>query len=138
MWHVCSVLLRSLTEIEVAIRSSWSRETCDPVDTADWSTQNPARGQCAVTALMLHDLLGGEIVIADVSTADGSRQGVHYWNRLAGGEEIDLTREQFVDGETISEPKLALVPTDRTNFRLALQYERLSAAFYRALTQPRY
>lgn len=70
-----------------------SRETCDPVDQDAWSPAKPARGQCGVTALVLQDLLGGELLLAEVRNVDGSRQGVHYWNRLGGGLEIDLTRE---------------------------------------------
>jgi hypothetical protein len=126
------VLLWTLSEIEGAVRASWCRETCDPVET-HWSAENPARGQCAVTALVLHDLLGGEVLIADAWNADGSRQGFHYWNRLAGGVELDLTRVQFLDGETLSEPEIAPIPQDRTNARLARQYQRLSAAVHQRL-----
>lgn len=50
---------------------------------------------CGVTALVLHDLLGGDLMIGEVRYQEGGRQGVHYWNRLAGGLEVDLTREQF-------------------------------------------
>ena len=81
--------LGSLAELETVIRSSWSEQTCDPVDQADWSPANPARGQCAATALVVQDLLGGELLIAEVRNADGSRQGVHYWNRLGEGVELD-------------------------------------------------
>jgi hypothetical protein len=49
----------TLTEIEAAMRASWGEDTCDPVD-LPWSTDNPAKGQCGVTALVLNDLLGGE------------------------------------------------------------------------------
>src|SRR3954466_12847991 len=91
-------------QIEGAIRASWSRESCDPVDLADWSRENAARGQCGVTALVVQDLLGGELMLAEVHHANGRRQGVHYWNRI-GGVEIDLTREQFRDGEVIGPPR---------------------------------
>lgn len=86
------------------MRSAWSLETCDPVDVADWSPQNPSRGQCGVTALTLHDLLGGELLEAQVLRPDGSRQGYHLWNRLAGGVEIDLTLEQFAPTEVVQAP----------------------------------
>jgi hypothetical protein len=62
------------------------------VDADDWS--NPSRGQCGSTALTVHDLLDGDLLIAEVARSDGSRQGVHYWNRLPEGTEIDLTRHQ--------------------------------------------
>jgi hypothetical protein len=69
-------------ELEAAVRAAWALDTCDPVDVADWSAANPSRGQCGSTALVIHDLLGGDLLIADVVRSDGSRQGVHYWNLL--------------------------------------------------------
>jgi hypothetical protein len=91
--------------LRAAIRASWSVETCDPTDAADWTPANPSRGQCAVTALVVHDLYGGELLEAEVHFQDGSRQGFHYWNRLAGVE-VDLTREQFSDQEIVQEPQV--------------------------------
>jgi hypothetical protein len=114
-------------EIEGVIRGSWSRESCDPVDLADWSHENPARGQCGVTALVVQDLLGGELLVAEVHHADGRRQGVHYWNRI-GGAELDLTREQFRDGEVIGPPQVVERPAPPFTGRLEAQYRALSAA----------
>jgi hypothetical protein len=69
-----------------ALREAWSAET-----SADehWSPEQPSLGQCAVTALVVQDHLGGKLVRAEV---DGVS---HYWNRLPDGTEIDLTRDQF-------------------------------------------
>jgi hypothetical protein len=36
-----------------------------------------------VTALVVQDLLGGELLVAEVHHANGSHQGVRYWNRFA-------------------------------------------------------
>jgi len=58
-----------------------------------------------VTALVVHDLLGGQLLEAEVRNADGSPQGFHYWNRLAGVD-VDLTRDQFTSGESIREPNV--------------------------------
>ena len=95
----------TLRALEDAIRHSWARDTCDPTDVEVWSTTNPARGQCPVTALVVHDLLGGQLLEAEVQQADGTPQGFHYWNRLAAVE-VDLTREQFDAGEVVGEPHL--------------------------------
>ncbi len=58
-------------------------------DPEHWTEDNPALGQCAVTALIVQDRFGGILVRAE-------NEGVsHYWNRLAGGIEVDLTRSQF-------------------------------------------
>lgn len=119
-----------------AIRSSWSADTCDPVDLADWSPQNPARGQCAVSSLVLNDILGGELLLADVEFATGGKQGVHYWNRLPDGTELDLTREQFVDGEVIGPAASVQIPPfdQRGGARLAAQYQLLLGRVAAALS----
>ena len=56
-----------------------------------------------MTALVVHDLMGGELLEAEVHYLDGERQGFHYWNRLAGVD-VDLTREQFTTQEVVQEP----------------------------------
>jgi hypothetical protein len=129
------MVLWSLSDLERAIRAGWSRATCDPVDVEDWCPENPARGQCGVTALVLHDLLGGELLIADVLHADGSRQGVHYWNRLPGGVEIDLTREQFTRSEVVQAATVAAPPADPSAGRLAAQHRALATAVDAALAR---
>jgi hypothetical protein len=90
----------TLSDIELAVRAAWSEDTCDPVDLNDWHAGNPSRGQCGVTALVLNDLLGGELVLGEVHV-DGRRIGFHYWNRF-GGVEVDLTRAQFRPDETVT------------------------------------
>lgn len=127
--------LPTLAVIEEAIRSSWSPDTCDPVDLADWTPGNPARGQCGVTALVVHELVGGELLMAEVRHADGERQGVHYWNRLAGGVELDLTREQFLDGEMILEPEVVPVPADTRGARMERQHALLRRRVRAALRE---
>ncbi len=105
--HVANVIR---PDLEAAIRAAWALDTCDPVDVDDWSEANPSRGQWGSTALTIHDLLGGELLIAEVLRTDGSRQGVHYWNLLPGGTEIDLTREQFASNEVVQEPRIVRRP----------------------------
>ena len=119
-----AMVFRSLADIERAIRSSWSEETCDPVALDEWSTENPSRGQCAVTSLVVQDFLGGELLLAEVLNADGSRQGLHYWNRLASGVEVDLTREQFSATEIVQAPEVVPRPPDATVGRLAPSIRR--------------
>ena len=100
----------TLPQVEAAVRGSWSVETCDPVDVPDWSPANRARGQCGATALVVQDLLGGHLLCAEVRSLDGSRQGVHYWNRLPAGVDVDLTREQFRAGELVGDPEVVVRP----------------------------
>ncbi|MGZ4306040.1 MAG: YunG family protein [Solirubrobacteraceae bacterium] len=78
------MLHSSLSVLEEAIRGAWCVWTSDPVDQLRWSESNPASGQCASTALVVQDFVGGELLVADVKGGGGDTQGVHYWNRLAG------------------------------------------------------
>jgi N-acetylglutamate synthase-like GNAT family acetyltransferase len=94
----------TLAAIEQAIRNAWCAETSD--DPQSWSESNPARNQCDVTALLVRELLGGEILIANV-VRNGKRIERHAWNRLPSGLELDLTRSQFQDGEQLATPRAA-------------------------------
>src|SRR5271154_2254244 len=91
----------TLAEIEQAIRECWSKDTSDDPD--EWSLENPSRGQCDITALVVNDLVGGGLLGASVYL-NGERVEGHMWNRLPGGVELDLTRDQFRRGETLGEP----------------------------------
>jgi hypothetical protein len=105
------------------VRASWAEDTCDPSDLADWRPDNPARGQCGVTTLVLHDLFGGELVLGEVQVA-GERTGVHYWNRFGAGVEIDLTREQFGAHERVVGATVVVRPPGQPR-RCREQYELL-------------
>jgi hypothetical protein len=97
----------TLVQLEQAIRQSWGPDTVDPDD--GWSADNPARGHCDVTSLVVHDLVGGELMASDVFL-DGDRIMAHMWNRLPSGIEVDLTREQFQNGEVLGEPTVRQRP----------------------------
>jgi hypothetical protein len=56
--------------------------------------------------------LGGDLLLAEVRYADGSPQGLHYWNRLPDGTELDVVAR----------------PPDLTRGRLYPQYQALSRA----------
>ena len=78
---------RQQEQLERDIRSAWSAETS--ADPTRWTATNPAWGQCAVTALVVQDELGGQLertVISGIS---------HYFNRLPNGQVVDLTFDQF-------------------------------------------
>lgn len=70
-----------------ALRRAWCKDTSSVPD--EWSPANPARGQCAVTALVVQDLLGGTLLRITVSGES------HYFNQLPDGELLDLTLSQF-------------------------------------------
>ncbi len=80
--------------IEEAFQLSWSKETSFPNTQEDWSEENKAYGQCAVTALIVHDLFGGEFANDKVHN--------HIWNILPDGTEQDFSREQMKEEVSLS------------------------------------
>ena len=120
----------SLTEIEAAVRATWAADTCSPDDEArfGWGPENPALGHCDITALVVNDLFGGDLVVAEVFR-DGEQEGYHWWNRLDNGLELDLTRDQFQLGQTLSAVRVVarpVGPTRRRHAEYLVFRERLS------------
>ncbi|MGW4068740.1 YunG family protein [Nocardia grenadensis] len=80
----------TLDVLSDAIRSSWSAETSSaPAE----RTGSPAEGQCAVTACVVHDYLGGGI-LHTVATLPSGETVSHYLNHI-DGQTVDLTAQQF-------------------------------------------
>ena len=122
----------TLGDVEKAIRSAWSPETAFASD--EYLARAPgtaSRGQCGPTALVVHDLLGGELLVSQVAVG-GVVDGVHYWNRLAGGLEVDLTHDQFREDETVLPahvvPHPGLPKPDRARAAYLLLRARVLAA----------
>lgn len=86
----------NIASIQEQVRTAWSAQT-----TANevFDPENAAAGQCAITALLLQDLLGGDLVWAEVQLPNGALIS-HYWNRIDGVDK-DLTRDQFPEGTII-------------------------------------
>ncbi len=101
----------NLAAVEAAVRSAFARDTCSPDDLPTWTADNASRGHCAVAALTLHDLFGGDLLLATVHR-HGVQTGYHWWNRLAGLD-IDLTRDQFFADEVVGPPQVKKRPTGR-------------------------
>ncbi|MGI9491243.1 MAG: YunG family protein [Geminicoccaceae bacterium] len=65
------------------LQQAWS------IDSArQWRPENPAAGQCNVTALLLNELYGGMILKTPLT------DGLHFYNSIAG-KRVDLTASQF-------------------------------------------
>lgn len=112
-----------------AIAESWSRDTSAVPD--EWTPDNPARGQCDVSAFVFWELFGGNLVLAEVYR-NGEQTEHHYWNRISG-EDIDLTREQFVNGEELKEKTVLAnsyvrekIPSMRSELQLRIKALRES------------
>jgi hypothetical protein len=121
--------LRELERVAKALSDAWSADTSASPD--EWSPDNPVLGQCAVTACVFQDYFGGDILNSQVTLPDG-RVDSHYYN-LLGGEEEDLTRQQFPLGSvfTPGRPKTGDFATTR-DYCLSYEatrerYDRLKA-----------
>jgi hypothetical protein len=97
----------------------WSRDT-----SSLWSPEVPSRGQCSVTALVLQDRFGGEILKSRIGPS------WHFYN-LVGGLRLDATAGQFPHAihylDLLSNREEAFADTTEA------QYEELSRRFAAAL-----
>ncbi len=69
--------------IQKTFFASWSLQS-----SSKWREENPAKGQCGVTALVVNDLLGGEIYKTHCLG------GWHFYNKI-DGKVYDFTSSQF-------------------------------------------
>ncbi|WP_157254866.1 YunG family protein [Nonomuraea typhae] len=117
------------------LRTAWGPDTCDPVGREQWRRDNPGRGQCGTTALVVQDLLGGDLILGEVHV-DGAKVWNHYWNRLPDGTEVDFTFDQFQPGEVVANGRVQHRPPDAPR-RCREQYELLRHRVLTALASPR-
>jgi hypothetical protein len=75
-----------IKDLSFALLKSWGSDTAKGI----WMSEHPSLNQCAVTALVVQDYLGGELLRCSLNDDDS-----HYWNLLPNGDELDLTFEQF-------------------------------------------
>lgn len=87
-----------IEQIEAALRRAWARETAYPGVQNEWSVKNPAWGQCAVTALLIQEMFGGELL--------ENEEHNHIWNTLPDGSQHDFSREQFQTDTDLSTYKV--------------------------------
>ncbi|MGN7470752.1 YunG family protein [Brevibacillus sp. SAFN-007a] len=78
-----SSLVLNPEDLQRVLVQAWSLQS-----SSKWTPDNPARGQCGVTALVVNDILGGEILKTQLP------DGVHFYNRISG-RRYDFTESQF-------------------------------------------
>ena len=76
----------TIKDLSFALLTSWDADTAK----GEWRPDVPSLNQCAVTALVVQDYFGGDLLRCPLNDGDS-----HYWNKIADGNEIDLTFEQF-------------------------------------------
>lgn len=114
----------SLEDVKRALEESWAQDTTDDPDT--WTAANSPLGQCAVSALVVRALYGGDIVIATVLDRHGERTpDGHAWNVLPSGVAVDFTFEQFLDGEQLGPPTVTEPVIDGDPRRAQLLADRV-------------
>lgn len=93
-----------------ALHAAWTADT-SYAKTGEWSIDNPARGQCVTSALVVQDYFGGDIVRYAV-TGDGIDE-THYLNLLDDGTLLDTTGSQYKDSVSM---RLKPIDLAKNNF----------------------
>jgi hypothetical protein len=105
-------------------RNAWTAETAHPAYRDKWSPDNPSVGQCAVTALIVQELLGGDIYSCKVGRSS------HFVN-IINDEIYDLTAEQFGGTNNIQYVNNSFKPKSRKsllrNKDVCIRYELLKS-----------
>lgn len=108
------------------IKKYWTDKTSN---SSNWNENQPSIGQCAITSIIVQELLGGEI--AKIKTFDGLS---HYFNIIDGVVQ-DLTKDQFeydvdyINFRTVDKKYiLSFKDTQR-------RYEILSNSFYNEINK---
>ena len=73
----------------MTLREAWCKETAHSSYQKDWSEDNPSYGQCVVTALVMQEIIGGDIYECTVNKKK------HFYNVSPDGRTYDFTQEQF-------------------------------------------
>ncbi|MEI5908228.1 hypothetical protein WAK64_14310 [Bacillus spongiae] len=110
---------KKIDEIMKVLLESWSIES-----SSKWSKDNPAKGQCGVTALVINDIFSGEIRKTKLPG------GWHFYNFI-NKERYDLTASQFMENITykdlLSNREEAFADTNAKQYNYLKQ--KVSSAF---------
>ncbi|TDL76125.1 YunG family protein [Peribacillus frigoritolerans] len=87
---------KTIEQLLNIFKKTWSLKS-----SSKWTIDNPARGHCGVTSLVVNDILGGEIRKTPLS------EGWHYYNI------IQNTRYDFTDYQFSESIKYEDVPSNR-------------------------
>jgi hypothetical protein len=104
-------------QVSRVLRACWS-----PRSARQWALDNPAAGQCNVTALLVHELFGGDLLKTPLP------EGHHFYNRI-GGRRYDFTDSQF--DQPISYSDLPATRADAEQGATKAELAALKADFIR-------
>lgn len=77
-----------IKKLEDYLQNIWSKETCTKSLRSKWTADNKSLGQCSITALLVQEIFGGQIVSMRVGDLE------HCFNKI-GNKIFDLTENQF-------------------------------------------
>jgi hypothetical protein len=80
--------VKTIERLAELLQMCWSADTA--VDPDKWTENCPERGQCAVTAMIVQDEFGGDLIRCMVGDES------HYYNRV-DFTTVDLTGGQFAE-----------------------------------------
>ncbi|MBR1176966.1 hypothetical protein JQ617_23650 [Bradyrhizobium sp. KB893862 SZCCT0404] len=109
--------------VQRALRKAWSLST-----SSQWTADNPAAGQCNVTALLIHELFGGDLLKTPLPAGD------HFYNRIEG-RRYDFTASQF--DQPIAYMDLPTDPADAEQGATSSQLAALRTEFQTHRTESR-
>lgn len=112
----------SIEDLLLALQASWSDETC--YDASEWTIDNPARGQCVASSLVVQKFLGGDLIRYRVKGA--GFEETHYCNVLPDQTILDTTGSQYKQPVT-----LIVEPVSLNGFK-SVRDKRLAEAETRA------
>lgn len=114
-------IIMDIDLIKYAIRSSWGADTAYPMEKCEFLTGHPSEGQCAVSAAILQDYIGGTLQKGRVNDVLS-----HYWNCI-NGEVVDITSEQFTSQISIVDIRPVCREELMSNASFCNRYQLLKA-----------
>lgn len=111
-----------IAQVQEILIQSWSIET-----SSKWTIETPAKGQCGVTALVVQDLLGGEIKKTRIGEV------WHFYNMI-DGKRYDFTASQFLESITYmdvsSNREEAYADTNEKQYKVLKQRIAISLQYH--------
>lgn len=83
MIYISTQSKQQINQLQQILFQVWSLQS-----SSKWTSENPAQGQCGVTALVVQDVLGGEIYKTNTP-------GVWHFYNFIQGQRHDFTASQF-------------------------------------------
>lgn len=105
---------------------AWCRASSE--DPAHWTPALPEYAQCGATALVVQDVLGGDLMTGRLLR--NGRLVTHCWNLLEGDVQVDLTARQLAGARFLGTSRVvrdAVLAHEPTAYRYAYLAARFAA-----------